>query len=132
MITGITFSAFDLLHAGHILMLKECKENCDFLIVGLHTNPSLERPEKNKPIQSIYERYLQLKGCKYVDKIIPYETEDDLISILLCENIDIRFVGEDYKDKYFTGIDIPNIKIFYNKRKHKFSSTNLRNKIKNA
>ena len=132
MITGITFSAFDLLHAGHILMLKECKQNCDFLIVGLHTNPSLERPEKNKPIQSIYERYLQLKGCRYVDKIIPYETEDDLINILLSENIDIRFVGEDYKDKYFTGIDIQNIKISYNKRKHKFSSTNLRNKIKNA
>jgi len=132
MITGITFSAFDLLHAGHILMLKECKQNCDFLIVGLHTNPSLERPEKNKPIQSIYERYLQLKGCRYVDKIIPYETEDDLINILLSENIDIRFVGEDYKDKYFTGIHIQNIKIFYNKRKHKFSSTNLRNKIKNA
>lgn len=128
---GFTASAFDLLHAGHISMLKECKENCKYLIVGLQINPSIERPEKNKPIQSVYERYLQLEGCKYIDRIIPYETEKDLENILLTEKIDIRFVGEEYKDKYFTGKEIESIEIFFNRRKHNFSSTNLRNKIKN-
>lgn len=129
---GFTASAFDLLHVGHVAMLNECKQNCDFLIVGLHVDPSKERLDKKKPIQSLYERYLLLSGNKYVDKIIPYETEDELLNILLMEPIDIRFIGEDYKDKkIFTGCHL-NIPIYYNKRKHKFSSTELRRRIENA
>jgi len=134
MVIGFTCSAFDLLHPGHIAMLKECKEHCDYLIVGLHTDPSIDRPkEKNKPVQSVYERYAQLRACKYVDEIIPYETEYDLINLLCIENIDIRFVGEEYSDTYLTGQDIcekRNISIIYNSRKHKYSSTELRSRLK--
>jgi glycerol-3-phosphate cytidylyltransferase len=131
---GITFSAFDLFHAGHVAMLQEAKAYCDYLIVGLQMDPSLERPEKNKPIQSVFERYVQLKGCKYVDEIIPYATEAEVRDILLTYHIDVRFIGEEYKDKNFTGRDIcddKNILIHYNSRKHSFSSSGLRKRIQN-
>jgi glycerol-3-phosphate cytidylyltransferase len=127
---GITFSTFDLLHAGHIAMLEECKRQCDFLIVGLQTDPTIDRPDtKNKPAQSIYERWFQLDACKFVDKIIPYSTEADLIDILLSQKIDIRFLGEEYKDKEFTGkleCFRRRIKLVFNTRDHKFSTTELR------
>lgn len=129
---GFTCSAFDLLHAGHVEMLKECKEHCEWLVVGLHVDPKVDRPEKNKPVQSVYERYIQLRGCKYVDEIIPYETEDDLINLLAIEPINIRFAGEEYKDKYLTGQDIcekRNIKIMYNERSHGYSSSELRSRL---
>ena len=131
--TGITFSAFDLLHAGHIKMLEQAKENCDYLMVGLQLDPSLNRPSKNKPTQSIVERYIQLKGCKYVDEIIPYIFEDDIVDILTSFNIDIRIIGIEYKNKKFTGKDYclkKGIEIFYNDRDHRFSSTSLKNKLK--
>ncbi len=122
---GFTCGAFDLLHAGHIVMLEETKQFCNYLIVGLQTDPSIERPSKNKPIQSIYERYIQLSAVKFVDKIIPYDTENSLVDLLQSQNINIRFVGEDYKNKAFTGDDL-NIKIQYTNRQHSFSTTSLR------
>jgi glycerol-3-phosphate cytidylyltransferase len=134
-IIGVTFSAFDLFHAGHVAMLKEAKEHCDYLIVGLQVDPSLERPEKNKPIQSVFERYVQLKGCRYIDEIIPYTLESELRDILLTYHIDVRFIGEEYKDKQFTGRDIcddKNIAIYYNSRKHTFSSSGLRKRIQDS
>lgn len=131
-ITGITFSAFDLLHAGHVKMLEEAKKNCDYLIVGLQTDPTLDRPEKNKPTQSVVERYIQLKACKYVDEIIPYATEQDLMDILQAFPIDIRIIGEEYKDKDFTGREYcekASVKLLYNKRNHRFSSSGLRKEV---
>jgi glycerol-3-phosphate cytidylyltransferase len=131
---GITFSAFDLFHSGHVAMLKEAKANCDYLIVGLQTDPTIDRPEKNKPIQSVFERYVQLEGCKYIDQIIPYATEEDLLDILLTYKIDIRFIGEEYKEKDFSGKQIcidNNVDIYYNSRKHSFSTSGLRNRITN-
>lgn len=133
MIVGITFSSFDLFHAGHVKMLEECKKNCDYLIACLQTDPTIDRPNKNKPIQSLVERYIQLKGCKYIDEIVPYSTESELIEILQTFKINVRFIGEDYLDKDFTGKKycIENeINIFYNSRKHSFSSSALRNKLK--
>jgi glycerol-3-phosphate cytidylyltransferase len=130
---GITFSSFDLLHAGHIKMLEECKRNCDFLIVGLQTDPTLDRPNKNKPVQSMVERYIQLKACVFINEIIPYSTELELMEILQSFKIDIRFVGEDYLEKEFTGKQFcldNNIEIYFNSRKHKFSTSGLREKIK--
>jgi len=124
---GFTCGAFDLLHAGHIVMLEETKQFCDYLIVGLQTDPSIERPSKNKPIQSVYERYIQLSAVKFVDKIIPYDTENSLVDLLQSQNINIRFVGEDYKNKAFTGDDL-NIKIQYTNRQHSFSTTSLRHR----
>jgi glycerol-3-phosphate cytidylyltransferase len=133
MIGGFTCSAFDLLHAGHILMLEEAKKNCGYLIVGLQNDPSFDRPTtKNKPIQSLVERYIQLKGVKYIDEIIVYNTEKDLEDLLKILDIHVRFVGEEYKDKTLTGRDIctaRNIKIHYNKRQHSFSTTELRSRI---
>ncbi|WP_027377807.1 adenylyltransferase/cytidyltransferase family protein [Kaistella palustris] len=129
---GITFSCFDLLHAGHIRMLAEAKTQCDYLIVGLQTDPTIDRPEKNKPTQTVVERYIQLKGCKYVDEIIPYATEKDLEDILKLYKIDVRIIGVEYKDKDFTGKDFcekQNIKLYYNERHHRFSSTNLRKEV---
>lgn len=129
---GITFSCFDLFHNGHVEMLKEAKTQCNYLIVGLQLDPTIDRPNKNKPVQSIIERYTQLKGCKYIDEIIPYTTEEDLLNILLSNKIDVRIIGEEYKDKYFTGKEYckeNNIKIYYNSRKHNYSTTNLRKKI---
>lgn len=133
MVKGFTCSAFDLLHAGHILMLEEAKTKCDYLIVGLQNDPTIDRPTtKNKPIQSLVERYIQLKGVKYVDEIIVYNTEKDLEDLLMCLDIKVRFVGEEYKDKLLTGREIcdkRNIEIYYNKREHSFSTTELRGRI---
>tara|TARA_S200002703_G_scaffold154799_1_gene158189 strand:+ start:439 stop:852 length:414 start_codon:yes stop_codon:yes gene_type:complete len=131
MTKGFTCGAMDLLHAGHVLMLKECKKHCDYLIVGLHTNPQLDRPDKNKPIQSLVERYYQLEGCAYVDQIIPYETESDLVEILKSLDYDVRFVGADWKGGEFTGHDLPNHldKVIYNQREHDYSSSGLRRRI---
>ena len=127
---GITASTFDLLHTGHILMLREAKTICDYLICALHVDPSIERAEKNKPIQSLYERFTQLEAVKYVDEIIPYETENELLTILQSNKIHIRIIGEDYKDKSFTGREIEGMQIYYNKRKHNYSSTELRSRLK--
>jgi len=129
---GITFSAFDLLHAGHIKMLEEAKRNCDYLIVGLQTDPTLDRPEKNKPVQTVVERYIQLKGCVFVDEIVPYATEQDLEDILHSFKIDIRFIGDEYKEKKFTGRDYceqSGIELFFNQRDHRFSSSDLRKHV---
>lgn len=134
-VKGITFSSFDLFHSGHVAMLKEARSNCDYLMVGLQTDPTINRPEKNKPIQSVFERYVQLEGCKYIDEIIPYETEKDLIDILLTYDINVRFIGEEYRTNEFTGKQLcvdKNIKIYYNKRQHSFSTSNLRKRIKEA
>jgi len=133
-IVGITCSTFDLLHTGHIIMLEECKKYCDYLICALQNDPTIERPEKNKPVQSIVERYIQLDAVKYVDKIIPYNTEKELIEIFSSLDLDIRIIGEDYKSETFTAKDIcqkRDIKIIYNKRDHNYSTSNLRNKIYN-
>lgn len=124
---GFTCGAFDLLHAGHIVMLKEAKDNCDHLIVGLQTDPSIDRQEKNRPVQSVFERYIQLRAVKYIDEIIPYDTEQSLLDLLEATPIHLRFVGEDWTDKQFTGKGLH--EIFYTSRAHSFSSTNLRNKI---
>ena len=132
---GFTASSFDLFHSGHVAMLKEARSNCDYMIVGLQTDPTLDRPDKNKPIQSVFERYVQLEGCKYIDEIIPYATEQDLQDILLTYKIDIRFIGEEYKDKDFTGKQLcvdKNIKMHYNKRQHSFSTSELRKRISEA
>jgi|TARA_R110000803_G_scaffold25160_1_gene60141 glycerol-3-phosphate cytidylyltransferase len=126
---GFTCSSFDLLHAGHVQMLREAKEHCDYLIVGLQIDPSLDRPEKNPPIQTIVERYSQLKAVRYVDEIIPYKTEQDLEDILELYTIDVRVLGEEYRDKDFTGKDIcrkRDIDLHFNRRDHRFSSTLLR------
>ncbi|TDS65030.1 adenylyltransferase/cytidyltransferase family protein [Myroides indicus] len=126
---GITFSAFDLLHAGHIKMLEEAKRQCDYLIVGLQTDPTIDRPEKNKPTQTVVERYIQLKGCKFVDEIVPYATEQDLEDILRSFKIDVRILGDEYKDKNFTGrqyCEEKGIVFYFNRRDHRFSSSSLR------
>lgn len=125
--TGITASSFDLLHAGHVLMLREAKSICEHLICALQSDPTIDRPNKNKPIQSYMERYIQLDAIKWVDEIIPYDTEEELESILTHFPIDIRIIGEDYKDKNFTGKHIVNV--YYNKRRHDFSTTALRSRI---
>lgn len=128
---GFTCSTFDLgPHSGHDVMLAEAKSNCDFLIVGLQTDPTISRSYKNKPIQSTFERWLQVQSNKYVDMIIPYDTEEDLLNLLRIIEPDVRFVGEEYKELEFTGKDIPNIEIYYNKRKHNYSSSGLRARIK--
>ena len=132
---GITFSTFDLFHAGHVKMLEEAKTKCDYLMVGLQLDPSIDRPKKNKPIQSVTERYVQIKGCKYVDEIIPYVTETDLIDILSSFKIDVRIIGEEYKNTDFTGKEHcikKGIEIYYNKRQHRFSSSSLRKQISNS
>ena len=126
---GFTCSCFDLLHAGHILMLKDAKEQCDKLIVGLQTDPSIDRPlTKNKPIQSLRERKIQLEAVRYVDEIFVYETESDLVDLLKLVKPDVRILGSDYKDKSFTGDDL-NIPIYYHERDHDYSSSDLRKKI---
>ena len=129
---GITFSTFDLFHAGHVKMLEEAKSKCEYLIVGLQLDPSINRPEKNKPTQSIIERYVQLKACKHIDEVIPYVTENDLIDILSSFKIDIRIIGEEYADKTFTGKEYcqkKGIEIYFNKREHRFSSSALRKQV---
>ena len=130
---GFTCGAFDLFHAGHITMLADCKDKCDHLIVGLHTDPSIERPKKNKPIQSNFERYVQLVGCRYVDQVITYDTEEDLRNLLATININIRFVGADHLRDKITAEDVcklRNIEIYFNERYHNFSSSELRNRIR--
>ena len=125
---GFTASTFDLLHAGHIVMLQEAKTICDHLIVGLHVDPSTEREYKNTPIQTLVERYAQLAAVEYVDEIIPYETENDLLDILKMYPIDVRIIGEEYRDKDFTGKNL-DMQIHYNKRRHDFSSSLLRERV---
>lgn len=130
-IIGFTASTFDLLHPGHIAMLAEAKSQCDFLIVGLLTDPTISRPEiKNKPIQSTFERYIQIQAVSYIDWLIPFDTEEDLEQMLRMIMPDIRFVGEEYKNVQHTGKNIEGIKIVYNKRKHDYSSKELRDRIK--
>jgi glycerol-3-phosphate cytidylyltransferase len=129
---GFTCGAFDILHAGHILMLKEAKEQCDYLIVGLQTDPTIDRPDtKNKPIQTVDERRIQLEGCKYIDKIFIYKTEMELIDLLTFINPNIRILGADWKGKEFTGKNLK-IKCYFNSRNHNYSSTNLRKRIYEA
>jgi glycerol-3-phosphate cytidylyltransferase len=125
---GFTCSCFDLFHAGHVLMLKEAKNHCDYLIVGLQTDPTLDRPDKNKPVQSITERFIQLEACRYVDEIVPYATEDDLMNVLQAYPIDIRIIGEEYRDKQYTGRDLE-MEVHYNLRRHTFSSSELRQRV---
>jgi glycerol-3-phosphate cytidylyltransferase len=131
--TGFTCSTFDLFHAGHIMMLKEARTQCDYLIVGLQTDPTIDRPkEKNKPIQSVFERYEQLKACKYVDEILVYATEKDLVDILLSYPIDVRILGNEYEHKNFTGRNEcveRGIQFYFNKRDHSFSTTELRQRV---
>lgn len=130
--TGIVASSFDLLHSGHIMMLREAKTKCDHLICALQIDPSIDRPEKNTPIQSVVERYAQISAVKYVDEILVYQTEKDLEDILESYPIDIRILGEEYKDKDFTGREICKrlgIQIYFNKRNHRFSSSELRKRV---
>jgi glycerol-3-phosphate cytidylyltransferase len=133
---GFTCSTFDLFHAGHIMMLKEARTQCDYLIVGLQTDPTIDRPtEKNKPIQSVFERYEQLKACKYVDEILVYATEKDLVDILLSYPIDVRILGNEYEHKSFTGRNEcveRSIQFYFNKRDHSFSTTELRQRVVDA
>lgn len=126
---GFTCSAFDLFHAGHVIMLEEAKRQCDYLIVGIQVDPSVDRPEKNKPIQSIVERQIQVRGCRFVDEVWTYETETDLIDLLTTLPIDVRILGEEYKDKDYTGSNL-HMETYFNRRKHKFSSSELRNRLK--
>jgi len=133
-IIGFTASAFDLLHAGHIAMLREAKSQCDHLICGLQIDPSIDRSEKNTPIQSVVERYMQLSAVKYVDEIVPYATEDDLKNILTMYRIHVRILGDEYKDRDFTGRDLCDtlgIKLYFNSRNHSFSSSELRTRVAN-
>ncbi len=126
---GITFGAFDLFHAGHILMLEEAKSVCDYLIVCIQSDPSLDRPEKNSPVQSIVEREIQVSACKYVDEVMIYNAESDLLDILEETQWDVRILGEEYKDKYFTGREETFDRCYFNKRPHDFSSSELRERV---
>ena len=133
---GITFSTFDLLHAGHIAMLSEAKNHCDYLIAGLQTDPTIDRPDtKNHPIQSIVERQIQLSACRYVDEVVVYQTEQDLRDLLLILPVDVRILGVEYQDKDFSGRDEcfdRNIEIVFNGRDHSFSSSSLRKRVADA
>jgi len=132
MIVGFTCSAFDLLHAGHVQMLRDAKEQCDYLMCGLQVDPTLDRPEKNQPIQTVVERYAQLKALRYVDEIVPYSTEADLEDILQMYHIDVRILGEEYRDGKFTGRAIcaaRDIDLYFNKRDHRFSTSDLRKRV---
>ena len=129
---GFTCSTFDLLHAGHVVMLEEAKRHCDYLIVGLQTDPTIDRPDKNTPIQSVVERQIQLAAVKYIDEIVMYATEQDLEDLLLTLPINVRIIGDEYKTKPFTGKAIckdRGIKMVYNGRDHSFSSTSLRKRV---
>lgn len=132
MILGITASTFDLLHSGHIMMLREAKDQCDWLICALQLDPSVDRAEKNKPVQTIVERFIQLQAVKYVDEIVVYETEQDLEDILEMYDLDVRILGDEYKDKDFTGREIckrRGIRLHFNKRDHRFSTSGLRKRV---
>ena len=131
-VVGITFSTFDLLHAGHIAMLRDAKEQCDYLICGLQVDPSKDRAEKNSPVQTLVERWTQIQAVQYIDEIIPYQDEKDVEDILNMFNIDVRIIGEEYKDMNFTGRTTctqREIRIYYNKRDHRFSSSDLRERV---
>jgi glycerol-3-phosphate cytidylyltransferase len=130
---GFTCGSFDLCHAGHILAFKEAKSQCDYLLVGLQTDPHIDRPTKNKPIQTLEERKIQLEAVKYIDEVIVYETEADLYSFLKnnLTNISVRFLGEDWKGKHFTGDDLP-LEVIFTPRTHNYSTTELRERIKKA
>ena len=128
---GITFSTFDLFHAGHVAMLAEAKNHCDYLIAALQTDPTINRPEKNKPIQGIFERYVQLQACKYVDEVVVYATEKELRDILLSYPIDVRILGDEYASKSFTGDNL-NMELYFNRREHSFSTTELRQRVVDA
>ena len=133
-IVGITFSTFDFFHAGHVKMLEEAKSVCDYLIVGLQLDPSIDRPEKNKPIQSVIERYIQVSSCKFVDEVVPYVREQDLDEILRSFKIDVRVIGEEYREKNFTGkayCEEKGIQLYYNSRDHEYSSSGIRKRISN-
>jgi len=135
MITGITFGTWDLLHAGHLFLFKKAKEQCDEFIVCLHIDPNREREYKNKPVESIFERWMRLEGCKYVDKVIPYETEEEIFTMLEFIKPNKRFLGTEYLDKDFTGKNICNalgIEVVYIDRHHDYSSSSLRKKIEDA
>jgi glycerol-3-phosphate cytidylyltransferase len=126
---GFTCSTFDLFHAGHVMMLKEAKTQCEHLIVGLQMDPTIDRPTtKNKPIQTVLERFIQVQACKYVDEIIPYATEKELMDILTSYPIDVRIIGEEYRDKQFTGYQLP-MAVYFNSRQHSFSTTELRQRV---
>lgn len=132
---GFSCSTFDMLHAGHVAMLQEAKKQCDYLIVGLQNDPTLDRPNKNKPVQSIVERQMQLKGSRYVDEIWVYNTEQDLEDLLLMLPIDVRILGVEYEDKEFTGREICHrrgIELYFNSRDHSFSSSSLRRRVYEA
>jgi glycerol-3-phosphate cytidylyltransferase len=133
---GITFSTFDMLHAGHIAMLSEAKNHCDYLIAGLQTDPTMDRPDtKNSPVQSIVERQIQLAACRYVDEVVVYQTEQDLIDLLLILPVDVRILGVEYCDKDFTGRDEGSrrgIELVFNGRDHSFSSSSLRRRVAKA
>jgi glycerol-3-phosphate cytidylyltransferase len=126
---GFTCSTFDLFHAGHVMMLKEAKTQCDYLIVGLQMDPTIDRPTtKNKPVQTVLERFIQVQACKFVDEIIPYATEKELMDILTSYPIDVRIIGEEYRDKQFTGYQLP-MSVYFNSRQHSFSTTELRQRV---
>jgi len=126
---GFTCSTFDLFHAGHVMMLKEAKTQCDYLIVGVMIDLTVDRPgTKNKPVQTVLERFIQVKACSYVDEIIPYGNEKELMDILTSYPIDVRIVGEEYRDKQFTGFNLP-ISVYFNSRQHSFSTTELRQRV---
>ena len=130
---GFTCSSFDLLHAGHVAMLRDAKAHCDYLICGLQVDPSIDRDNKNSPVQTVVERYSQLNAVGYVDEIIPYVTEQDLEDILAMYQIDLRILGDEYRDKDFTGKDIcrkRGIQLYFNERSHRFSSSDLRQRVK--
>ena len=133
---GITFSTFDMLHAGHIAMLSEAKNHCDYLIAGLQTDPTIDRPDtKNHPIQSIVERQIQLAACRYVDEVVVYQTEQDLVDLLLILPLDVRVLGEEYEHSDFTGkaeCFMRNIELVFNGRDHSFSSSSLRKRVAHA
>ena len=133
---GIVFSTFDMLHAGHIAMLAEAKNHCDYLICGLQTDPTIDRPDtKNKPVQSIVERQIQLAACRYVDEVVVYQTEQDLVDLLLILPLEVRVLGVEYQDKEFTGREecyMRNIELVFNGRDHSFSSSSLRKRVAEA
>lgn len=132
---GFTCSTFDLFHAGHIDMLTQARNVCDYLIVGLQVDPSVDRPDKNKPVQTIIERQIQLKACSLIDEIYVYETEEDLEDLLNMLQIDVRIIGEEYRDAPFTGRELcerKGVKVWFNRRDHRFSSTELRKRVYNV
>lgn len=133
---GITFSTFDLFHSGHIAMLAEAKNHCDYLIAGLQTDPTIDRPDtKNKPVQSVVERQIQLAACRYVDEVVVYQTEQDLVDLLLILPVDVRVLGVEYQDKHFSGMEEgynKGIEHVYNSRDHSFSSSSLRKRVVEA